>query len=327
MRILDLRSGSTLVLGLLVSPTLAWSQATPQAVPSAAMAFELSAEVLDASSTQVANGIEVLASDWPTLIIAKYHLQTIFGEAKGTCTASMVGPNVALMAAHCVDPRDADPSGDALAPTLKVGDRELKFKCEMHPAYRMRPLRMLSPRGSEDFALCVLDDEGKPPQLLQTIRFEVVQTDGKLAKGAPVLMIGYGCDHVEIINGRPRGIKADGKLRVGDGVIDRSADSIPNAAAYATIRTRPGIEPALCPGDSGGPLFSGIEAKDPDQRRRVRGVNSSIDADGSDLVSSIATTGTPMFRTWADDWLFRHAAYKPKACGLNVPPGEQLCRN
>ncbi|MDB5872204.1 MAG: hypothetical protein JWQ07_1646 [Ramlibacter sp.] len=296
--------------------------------------FRLSADLLDDSRVQVTNGVDVIASHWPALIIASYEQQTVFGRRTGTCTASLLGPNVALMAAHCVDDQ-GESGGKPLTPTLLVGDREMAFTCEIHPDYLKRPTRFRSPRGSEDYALCVLNDSGVRPELLKTMRFEVLDADAPLKHGDSVLMTGYGCADLHTVDGEPVYTKADGQLRLGDAAIDLATASVPDAATYATIRSRQGMEPALCPGDSGGPLLSGITSKNPDRLRRVRGVNSSVATEripGTtparyDFVSSVAATGTKVFRDWAEGWLRRNSASKPELCGLNVKPGDGLCRN
>lgn len=310
---------------LLVFPTAGWSQ-TEEGKTRPTIAFKMSAEVLDESSVQVANGIEVLASDWPTLIIARFEVRSIFGTYQGSCTASLVGPNVALMAAHCVDPKESDPTGDALSPTLQVGDRIIGMRCEMHPSYRKRALMANSPRGAEDFALCVLEDGGNRPALFSKILFEVVDAQTPLARAAQVLLTGYGCDHVKIVNGGLTFVKADGRLRIGDAKVDSPPDTLPDAGAYATIRSEVD-EPALCPGDSGGPVMTGVTARAPDRSRRIRAVNSSLAASGNELVSSVSVTGSAVFRDWALDWLRRHDRFQPQFCGMNLRAGEQRCRN
>jgi hypothetical protein len=314
-----------MVGALLIVPAVAWSQpAERHERPT--IAFKMSSQVLEESNIQVANGIEVLASDWPALIIARFEVRSIFGNYQSSCTGSLVGPNVALMAAHCVDPKESDPTGEALSPTLQIGDRVVSLRCEMHPRYRERALMANSPRGAEDFALCVLDDGGNRPTLLTRMLFEVVEAKTPLQRATPVLLTGYGCDHVKIVNGRPVGVKADGALRVGDAMIDVAPGSLPDAAAYATIRSGVG-EPALCPGDSGGPVMTGVTARNPDRSRRIRAVNSSLAVSGNDLVSSVSVTGTPVFRDWALDWLLRQDRYKPELCGMNLRAGERQCRN
>ncbi|MGF6513011.1 hypothetical protein ABH912_000477 [Pseudomonas sp. BT76 TE3572] len=324
--------GRVLVGGLLLAPLHIGSISVAAPTSSGAegettITFELANAVLNESSIQVANGVEVFASDWPALIIASFEEQTIFGKRQGSCTASLVGPNVALMAAHCVDPKGGDLNDvTPLTPSLRVGDRVIPFRCEMHPDYSNRPRMAYSPRGSEDFALCVLEDNGNRPQILKTMQFEVVDDQSKLAPGTRVLLTGYGCESLRIVDGRPQGTKADGKLRLGNVEIDKGPASIPGAPAYVTIRSKSNVEPALCPGDSGGPLLSGITAEHANKPRRIRGVNSSISVTGDVFISSIAATGTTIFRNWADRWLVKNAKFKPEICGLNVRAGERQCR-
>lgn len=317
-----------LALGMLASVPLAGlGQRLAHADAGRALDFELATEVLDESSVQVSNGVEVLASHWPSLIIARFTYRSILGPVKASCTAALVGPNVALMAAHCVDPREREAQGVPIRAQLAVGDRRIPFVCQLHPAYAARPLKFSSPRGSDDFALCLLDHQGMPPARLQGMRFEVVDTDTELIQGTAVLMVGYGCDRVRIVDGRLDWTAADGKLRVGEGRIDLATGALPGEAEYATIRSVQAASPALCPGDSGGPLFSGVDARHPDGHRRVRAVNSSILPDGQDLVSKVAATASPAFRAWAANWLREHAAHRPELCGVNLRAGERQCRD
>lgn len=337
-----MKIGRVLIRALLLPVALAFAPlgavaqsaapARPQAPPE--FVFTLAADRLDASSIQVSGGFEVSASDWPALIFVRYLRPTLFGPKKGTCTASLVGPNVALMAAHCVDRWDADMHGATISPVLRIAGRDIPMICAMHSDYARRDLLIGTPRGSEDFALCVLDDKGVRPQVLQQMRFEVIDAARPLQGHDGVLLTGYGCDHLSVKDGNLDWTQADGKLRLGDGVIEKAPGSIAGSLGYATIRSAHGVQPALCPGDSGGPLLSGVAAHDPDGIRRVRGVNSSVIPEqvGAvparyDIVSSIAATGTDIFRRFADDWLKTNKDYKPEICGINVNPGERQCRN
>lgn len=306
--------------------------ASPQMPPE--FVFKLAADQLDGSSIQVAGGFEVNASDWPALIFIRYIRPTLFEPKKGTCSASLVGPNVALMAAHCVDRWDTDMHGVTISPVLRIADRDIPMICAMHSDYAKRPLLIGTPRGSEDFALCVLDDKGVRPPVLKQMRFEVVDVATPLKGQDSVLLTGYGCDHLSVKDGSLDWTKADGKLRLGDGAIEKAPGSIAGSLGYATIRSANGIQSALCPGDSGGPLLSGVAAHDPDGVRRLRGVNSSIYPEqvGAmpahyDFISSIAATGTDLFRQFAEDWLKANKNYKPEICGINVKAGERQCRN
>lgn len=296
--------------------------------------FRLAADQLDDSSIQVSGGFEVNASDWPALIFVRYIRPTLFEPKKGTCTASLVGPNVTLMAAHCVDRWDTDMHGATISPVLRIAGRDIPMICTMHSDYAKRPLLIGTPRGSEDFALCVLDDKGVRPLVLQQMRFEVVDIATPLGGQDSVLLTGYGCDHLSVKDGSLDWTAADGKLRLGDGSIEKEPGSIANSLAYATIRSTNGTGPALCPGDSGGPLLSGVAARDPDRVRRIRGVNSSVFPErvGAvparyDFISNIAATGTGIFREFADAWLKTNKAYNPEICGVNVQAGKRQCRN
>lgn len=317
-----------LTLGVLVlAPMAGFGQVLANAQADRVLHFELATSVLDESSVQVSNGVEVLASHWPTLIVARFNYRSILGPVEASCTASLVGLNVALMAAHCVDPRERDAQNRPVRAQLAVGDRRIPLVCQLHPAYAARPLKFNSPRGSDDFALCLLDHQGVPPAHLQGMRFEVVDTDNVLTRGTAVLMVGYGCDQVRIVGGRLDWTLADGKLRVGEGRIDQATGTLPGELEYAAIRSVQAASPALCPGDSGGPLFSGIDAQQPDRPRRVRAVNSSILPDGQDLISKVAATASPAFRDWAVHWLREHASHRPELCGVNLRAGERQCRD
>lgn len=319
---------------LMVALAVSGAEAQPStANPNQSISFKLSSEVLDESSTQMAGGIDVLASEWPALIISVFTRKTVFGPVLVKCTAALVGPNVALMAAHCVDAMDPDQPRALMASSLTIATQRYPFVCEAHPDYMDRPMMGISPRGSEDYALCVLDDKGAKPGPLKSMRFEVLEAETPLRRGDMVLMTGYGCDHIQVVNGRPKANSADGKLRIGNAEIESPPGSLPDATNYVTVRSGSDAEPTLCPGDSGGPLFSGISMNDPDKQRRVRGVNSSLDTervstipDRYNFISSMAATGTPAFRRWADEWLLRNAAYRPELCGRNVKPGIRQCR-
>ena len=80
--------------------------------------------------------------------------------------------------------------------------------------------------------------------------------------------------------------------------------------------------------------MSGVAAEDPDRVRRIRGVNSSVFPEQVsavparyDFISSIAATGTGIFREFAEAWLKTNTDYKPEICGINVKAGERQCRN
>src|SRR5205807_7841483 len=115
---------------------------------------------------------------------------------------------------------------------LEVDGRSLPLLCEMHPQYGARPARFGVPRGSEDYALCLLDDEGVTPGSLSALRFEVVDGTATLNPADAVLMIGYGCHDLKVVNGSLVRGNPDGKLRIGDEVIEGAPTGVEPLPTY-----------------------------------------------------------------------------------------------
>ncbi|UCV07025.1 trypsin-like serine protease [Dechloromonas denitrificans] len=295
-------------------------------------------ELIPPGRVKLANGIEVDRKDWPTLVLAD--IQIPDSDKPGTCTGTLVGPNVILLAAHCVDTQQGKP----IPAQLWIESRRIPMVCEMHPAYLKSDYRPSMPRNSEDFALCMLNDGGKQPVPIAKMSFEVIDIQTALNPGEVVLMTGYGCSALKILpeGGLTRSFDR-GSLRIGIETIDSTLGKWKNDPAYATIRSKEGKEPAVCPGDSGGPLFSGVTVAAPSGARRVRGVNSSLctvrrgdtamcasSTIGSgtwDIISAIAATGFPSFRLWVEDWIARNKDRAPIVCGINRQARETPCRD
>ncbi|CAN7751064.1 S1 family peptidase [Variovorax sp. LjRoot175] len=297
----------------------------------APLEFKLGTDILPAGKVQLTNGIEVKASDWPTLVMAEIPTGPLVGSKQkaNTCTATLVGPTVLLMAAHCVD----DPlTGTVRSAFLRVDGRKLTIKCEIHPAYLLRDPRIFSPRGSEDYALCLIDTENVLPATLGALRFDVVDVDNALQPGEPVLMVGYGCSDLHVVVDELAWTPTDKLLRIGDERIESGATGAGSAPTYAIINSAKGLEPALCPGDSGGPLYSGSTTGDPGAVRRVRAINSMVDLrrrldGGFDIVSSVAVTGGQTFSKWATSWAAEPLRNGPVICGINRRAGVLPCLN
>lgn len=314
-----------LISALLALPALACTAGADsnEQSPPPILEFKLARDSISGSTVELVNGIRAIPSSWPTLMFATFDKNIEGNTLTFRCTATLIGPNVVLTAAHCVDPqKDNAPS---LKASVKIDGIVLPMYCDMHTEYKKKALIGASPRSSDDFALCILDDKGNPPETLKKMTFETVETKSVLAQGDPVLMTGYGCRELIVKNGRPSAGHADGLLRVADAVIDKPAGSEKYRPSYVTIRSSPSTEPALCPGDSGGPLFSGTTSKEQVRHRLIRGVNSSIAVDSGYFVSRIAATGTDSFTTWANQWLNEKATRQPKACGLNISAGDPRC--
>ena len=133
------------------------------------------------------------------------------------CTASLVGPQAILTAAHCA------PTGSTSTFTIK--GKQYSAKMTRSPLY---------PGVDHDLTL------GKVSEKVEGVAYEQI-TALKLNVKDPVVMYGYGC----ITPGGGGG--NDGILRYGD-------SKIISFASYNFVTRKPNGA-ALCFGDSGGPTF------------------------------------------------------------------------
>jgi len=297
--------------------------------PNEVVEFQLATDVLPQGEVTLSNGVTVSLSDWKTLVLAIIPRPNTSSDRAPTCTGTLVGPKVVLTAAHCVDNPLGMTSRKAM---LSVDGRQAELTCEIHPAYLAREPKFRSPRGSEDYALCSIDYRGPVPMSIANLEFEVLDPETRVPHGAPVLMTGYGCSDLRVIDGQLDWEPSDHLLRIGDGNIDAAAGSVPSSLSYMMIRSDNGRGPAVCPGDSGGPLFSGASTESVAGQRRVIGVNSAVAMErrpdqGFDLISRIAALGNAGFRSWASDWAARNQTQAGAVCGVNRNAGRSPCRD
>jgi hypothetical protein len=285
------------------------------------ISFVLADERLPSGRLTLSNGVVVARSDWPALVFAK------FGET--SCTGALIGPNIVLTAAHCVE----NERGKLREAVLTRFGKHYPMLCEQHPAYARRPLAddASKPRGAEDYALCIVDYRGDVPKVITDMRVEVLDTENKLTRRGRVLLTGYGCIDVRLVNRKVVSTASANTLRIGDASIARAPARQWSDGAYVLIDSRGKSTPALCPGDSGGPMFVGASEIEQTGARRIVGVNSAI-APGATgrvdhIVSKIAATGTNAFRRWVLDWQLRNANQAQIICGITRDAGRFPCRS
>jgi secreted trypsin-like serine protease len=213
----------------------------------------------------------------------------IMAEGALVCTATLIAPDVALTAAHCLTP----PPFGSLTFTFDVDssngeDALIGIKLtHQHPDFdgSVDPYVDLAVRN--DIGVLVLERPvlDVTPEAIDEPIFET-----PLDNGTQLAMCGYGWD---VWNSGSFARKRDATM-----VVDRTADF-----EFSTMAT----DPQPCNGDSGGPLF--VEGPG---RRRIAGLVSR--AMGR---SSMCDTGAIITRVAPyADWI--HSASKDRSDGCNA---------
>ena len=157
------------------------------------------------------NGEPVERSDWPEVV-----------RINRSCTATLVGSNCAITAAHCGD------NGERGFLELFDGT-DVTFTVIQMPQY-------IDAGASFDLSVLKLDDDVNVP-------FASVGLNHSFRNGQQVVLAGYGCTRPDGTGGN------DDILRIGPSkVVGESGTDI-----VSQWREQDGA--ALCFGDSGGPMF------------------------------------------------------------------------
>lgn len=195
-------------------------------------------------------------SEWPATVI--------ISSGSIGCTATLVGPEVLLTAAHCLEA-----AGQV---SVSLAGQQVGGTCTKHPHY--------SPSNpSPDFGLCKLDSP------VTDIIFERIGTSIAISRvGTAVTLLGYGCT---LAGGFDHQF---GVLHVGTATVS----SLPQGANLDTVVVG---DAAVCFGDSGGAAY--VSERPDGGSRAIFGVNSRGDIQKTTYVSSTDTTS---FIDWAFAW-------------------------
>lgn len=247
--------------------------------------FSFSAPNPKEGKPEVVNGTPQDPATWPATMILKVGIEG--------CTATVVGPNVILTAAHCLKSAS---KGKVNVP----GSAAIDVTCTKHPAYTPTST---DPNTALDFALCVAADTIK---LAGSAGYERIGTDRALTvRGTSVLLLGYGCTET-------------GGFDHGFGVLHRGKAKIDRVTVGSTIYLLTVGENAVCYGDSGGATYALTDMNN--NRRVIIGVNSRGNIVDSSFISP---TATDEFVEWAFVWA--QANDNALLCGLH--PATPNCRS
>lgn len=294
-------------------------QASSEETPSADEGFTFVSldEILPIGGIKVHNGKEVDLQNWKSIAVSL--------TPSETCTASLVGSQVILTSAHCVD-------ADSLAAEFRVSLGKVRFggraidmiECTVSDSYKSAKSGFPFPRSAQDYALCRLavpvDDSVQP---------EVISID-LLGRSDHVLLMGFGCKEIQFQACKQnvvRDPKGDEKLRIGDQSIAAIDAEIPGGVAGFLKTTSNGEKPGICPGDSGGPAMVGISESSLKQERRISAINAAFVPQcflgSSPSLDSYLTPLDSSFETWARSWSNQRGL---KICGMQLPAGVGGCR-
>ncbi len=239
-------------------------------------------------------------SQWPVSFFVTYKV----GGATYVCTATLVGPQALLTAAHCVPP-DSEVSFD-------FGGYNHVANCERHPDYYGgRPVPKsghTEPRvdPSADFALCkpIIAVNAALYETISTVDFEALVST--VIKRKPIQLGGYGCTS-KVVGSAPAMT-----FNIGNNVVIETAKTgtristtdprLYTPAEYNTLFTLDGDDVAnICPGDSGGAAYLGTGTS----REVVAVISRNFVHPGTPQTygaSILSATGGPVFKPWALQW-------------------------
>jgi hypothetical protein len=170
----------------------------------------------------------------------------------GNCTATVIGPQTLITAAHCTRSKVS----------FSVGGSKYQGQCMYSSEY--------NGNATADYSICFISSP------VQGIEFETINTDpGFIAVDDKILQSGFGCTKW--------GKQLDGKFRTGISSVLKTPSG--KDYDYRTGRGEDG-EAVLCSGDSGGPAW-GLDASG--ERTKLISVNSRSNTTTRSYLSALAT--------------------------------------
>jgi len=271
---------------------------------------------------QLSNGTAIDSADLAAVAFG--------GAPDASCTLTLIGPKVVVLAAHCVDAGWPPDSGEteALAGQVRFGNQQpFNMTCKLSPAYKARKVDLSGgTRSPLDYALCELD------RSVANVSPESISLAP--VGSVPLTLMGFGCFNLRLT---PAGLyeyekdPATPKLRMASDDIDGRdvVTHVDQAGAYLRTLSTSTNEPVVCYGDSGGPVMM----KTPDGvRRRVVAVNSGFgptpdtSPTKQHFYSYFSPFSTAEFQAFLEKWAGPKGNVRLVVCGYNRDPGIGSCR-
>ena len=214
-----------------------------------------------------------------------------FDTPRTMCSATLVGPNAVLLAAHCIHSTDRV--------SIDLGSRtHVTGTCVQHDQFDPDPQRL-----TNDLAICKLDSR------VTNIVFERVSTAPVDAKRV-LLLSGFGCDGAnvkKVFRTAFAGIDRE-PTAADDHIIARGLTTGCVATNKLFIRCGDEQTASLCEGDSGGATFLLSSPSSIGSRVQVA-VNSFVDSSHRSGLTSLSTASAKAF---LDAW----SAKGVEICGV-----------
>ncbi len=265
---------------------------------------------IKAGEVQVQGGEAINERDWDAIFFML--------DKKGlpTCTAVAVGPKVILTAAHCVD----NGKGKSVPVFAYIAGKSYPLSCTMHTNWVSAQSGFYI-KNDADIALCKPEGDVDIP----SIKYESIDWKTKIPTGTSVILSGFGCTSIwPDIHGQIEYTVDNKTLHMGRSKLERINFSLNNnKGSMFTTLAKTKEDAALCPGDSGGPLFH-----ESNNIRSVVGINSAVKAvpagDSFYLRSIFASIGSSSVLHFIKEWKANNS--NPTICGYEADKGTLGCK-
>ena len=280
------------------------------------------------------NGKEVSKDKYPALV-------KIQDTDEQHCTGALVSWNTVITAAHCIDNHKTTPATPNEIFFI-LRDKIYPFECTMISHYGNAPYVEGRLRDTRDVALCKATRD-LPGSILQdpitnatVTPFFSVDLNSNRTVGDIIKVGGYGCREKVSKPSSENDYVWDWKLRLGNTEISKiltdTIDGEGKPFGYFTSVSWADDEKAdICPGDSGGPVFSLSAAQD--DAETIVAVNSGYSRAATqrrvgDIVDRRTSQYTDLrnedvsqfIKTWLDE---NEGQF---ICGVNISGKEYGCK-